>query len=137
MDDSVISQTYNPGYFNSNSSIQIFFELSYKLQFSEVDNVLYPLKGYTNSLLLQKSGFGFNGSINQFIIKTTFNKYFAYPYNWYSSVRITGQINLAFSQPYFNQRALGYKDDYLRGDEYFVVDGVAFGLAKLDIKKKL
>jgi len=137
VDDSVISQTYNPGYFNSNSSIQNFFELSYKLQFSEIDNVLYPLKGYTNSLLLQKRGFGFNDGINQFVIKTTFNKYFTYSHNWYSSVRIIGQINLPFSQPYFNQRALGYKDDYLRGDEYFVVDGVAFGLAKFDIKKKL
>jgi len=137
VDDSVVLQAYNPGYFNSNSSSQNFFEFGYKLEFSEVDNVLYPLKGYANSLMLQKRGFGFNGGINQFIIRTTFNRYFAYPHTWYSSVRLTAQINLPFKQPYFNQRALGYKNDYLRGDEYFVIDGVAFGIARFDVKKRL
>ena len=137
VDDSVVSQYYNPNYFNSNSSYQNFIELAYKLQFTDVDNILYPLKGYAVSILLQKRGLQLDGGISQFIIRTNYNKYFAFSHKWYSSIRLTAQVNLPFAQPYINQRALGYKDDYLRGDEYFVIDGAAFGLANFDLKKKL
>ena len=137
VDDSLISQHYNPGYFNTTSSSQNFVEFGYKLQFTEVDNILYPLKGYEASLFLVKRGLQMEGGINRFTIRTTHNKYFSYPHNWYSGVRLTGQVEVPFSQPYINQRALGYQDDYLRGDEYFAIDGVAFGLARFDLKKKL
>ena len=137
VEDSVLSQHYNPNYFNSNSSYQNFIELAYKLQFTEVDNILYPLKGYATSLLLQKRGLQLEGGINQFIIRTSCNKYFAFSHQWYSCIRITAQVDLPFSQSYINQRVLGYKEDYLRGDEYFVIDGEAFGLVKFDLKKKL
>jgi outer membrane protein assembly factor BamA len=137
VDDSLISEHYNPAYFNTTSSSQNFIEIGYRLQFTEVDNILYPLKGYATSLLLLKRGLQIEGGINRFIIRTAANTYFSYPHNWYSSVRLTGQIEVPFSQPYINQRALGYLGDYLRGDEYFAIDGVAFGLAKFDLKKKL
>ncbi len=46
-------------------------------------------------------------------------------------------MKLPFIQPYYNRRALGYRDDYLRGDEFFVIDGVANALAKFDLKKEV
>ena len=137
VDDSLLSQHYNPGYFNTTSSSQNFVEIGYRLQFTEVDNILYPLKGYAASLFLLKRGLQMEGGINRFTIRTTYNKYFSYPHNWYSGIRLTGQVEVPFNQPYINQRALGYQDDYLRGDEYFAIDGVAFGLARFDLKKKL
>ncbi len=136
VDDSIISH-YNPAYFNSSSSTQNFFELEYKLQFRDVDNILYPLKGYTASLSLKKRGLQLKGGINQFSIKPAFNKYFSYSHQWYSSVRLSGEIKLPFTQPYYNQKALGYEENYLRGDEYFAIDGVAYALSKLDLKKKI
>ena len=42
-----------------------------------------------------------------------------------------------FDQPYINQRSLGYNDINLRGLELYVVDGVAYGLTRTTIKKKL
>ncbi|MEO8766442.1 MAG: POTRA domain-containing protein [Ginsengibacter sp.] len=137
VDDSLISAHYNPGYFNSTSPTQNFIELGYRLQYIEVDNILYPLKGYAISLSLLKRGLQTDGGINRFTMRTTCNKYYAYPHNWYTSVRLTAQVELPFDQPYINQRAFGYQDDYLRGDEYFAIDGVAFGLARFDVKKKL
>jgi hypothetical protein len=137
VDDSLVSEHYNPAYFNTASSSQNFIEIGYRLQFTDVDNILYPLKGYATSLLLLKRGLQIKGGINRFIIRTTFNRYFSYPHNWYSGMRLTAQMEVPFNQPYINQRALGYLDDYLRGDEYFAIDGVAFGLVKFDLKKKL
>lgn len=136
VDDSIISH-YNPGYFNNNSSAQNFFEFEYRLQFNDVDNILYPLSGYTSSLSLKKTGFQLTGGINQFSIKPVFNKYFSYPNHWYSSIRLSGELKLPFTQSYYNQKELGYLENYLRGDEYFVIDGVAFALSKFDLKKRL
>jgi hypothetical protein len=44
---------------------------------------------------------------------------------------------LPFKQSYINQRALGYSEFYLRGLEYYVIDGVAAAVAKYTLKKKL
>jgi outer membrane protein assembly factor BamA len=136
VDDSVVSY-YNPHYFNSTSSSQDFFDFEYKLEFKDVDNVLYPLKGYTAALLLTKRGLELSGGMKQFSINASYGRYFSHRHNWYTSVRLSGQLKLPFDQSYYNLKALGYEEDYLRGDEYFVIDGVAFGLAKFDLKKKI
>ncbi len=136
VDDSIISH-YNPAYFNGSSSMQNIIDLEYKLEFSNVDNVLYPLKGYSSSLSLKKRGLQLSGGLNQFSVRPAYNHYFTFPRQWYSSIRLAGEIKFPFKQPYYNQKALGYLENYLRGDEYFVIDGAAYVLLKLDLKKKI
>jgi outer membrane protein assembly factor BamA len=135
--DSLLLAAYNPAYFNSASASQDFIEIGYRLQLTDVDNILYPLKGNIASLSLVKRGLAIKGGINRLTARVTYNAYFSYRANWYSSLRLTAQAELPFHQPYVNQKALGYLDDYVRGDEYFAIDGVAFGLARFDVKKKL
>jgi len=65
------------------------------------------------------------------------NKYVDLGRNWYSSIQLNGKIKLPFDQAYINQRGLGYGESYLRGLEYYVIDGVATALVKSTIKKKL
>lgn len=136
--DSIVSK-YNAGYFNlhQNVSTRDFLDLEYRLQYDDVDNILYPLKGHTFKLSVRKRGLQLQGGVNRFSIAPEFKQYFSYPHQWYSSFRFAGEIKLPFKQPYFNLEALGYRDNYLRGLEYFVVDGVASALAKLDVKKKM
>ncbi len=137
IDDSIISQQYNPAFFNSNKALQNFPELEYKLQFINVDNILYPLRGYTASFIINKRGLQWENNINRLSLRAAYHLYFTYPRKWYTSFRVSGEIKLPFEQPYINRRALGYRDDYLRGDEYFVIDGVASALAKFDLKKEI
>lgn len=136
--DSIISK-YNSEYFNlhPNISTRDFLEFEYRLQHDDVDNILYPLKGHTFKLTVKKRGLQLKGGINRFSIAPEFNQYFSHAHQWYSSFRFAGEIKLPFNQPYFNQEAFGYKENYLRGQEYFVVDGVASVLGKFDIKKKI
>ncbi len=137
VDDSIISQSYNPEFFNSKSATKNFPELEYKLQFIDVDNILYPLKGYTATFIANKRGLQIKNDINRLSLKAKYNVYFKYFHNWYSSIRFSGEIKLPFIQPYINRMSLGYGDDYLRGVEYYVVDGVGSALAKFDLKKQL
>ena len=135
VDDSLLSRHYNPGYSVSPHSLKISWKFGYRLQFTEVDNILYPLKGNATSLFLLKRGLQIEGDINRFTIRATYNKYFSYSHDWYTGIRLTGQVELPFNQPYSTKEQ--DMSMYLRGYEYFAIDGVALGLARFDLKKKL
>lgn len=135
--DSLLKNPYNPNYFNGTRPSKNFIDFSYTYQYINANNAVYPLKGTISSLKLIKRGFGFSGGINMFAVEGTYNKYWPLKYDWYASVQLSGKTTLPFNQPYVNQRALGYGDANLRGLELYVVDGVAYGLVRSTIKKKL
>ena len=134
--DSIIKK-YNPDYFNSPSATQHIIDIEYGLQYDDVDNIMYPLSGFGYSFTLKKRGLGFNGGLDMFSATASFQRFMPAGRDWFASFAVTGEIKLPFDQPYYNLKALGYNENYLRGLEYFVVDGSAFGLAKFDLKKKI
>jgi hypothetical protein len=135
--DSLISSAYNPSYFNTGKSAAKFLDFSYYYQYIKTNNNKYPLSGTSYSLLFLKRGLQFTGGVNKFSIDGTFSKYLKHKNNWYSSLELSGKLKLPFTQPYLNQKALGYKEFYLRGLEYYVVDGVATSLAKYTLRKQV
>ncbi|MES2891502.1 MAG: POTRA domain-containing protein [Bacteroidota bacterium] len=137
INDSILSPKYNPAYFNDNVSSKNIVDLSYTWQYANIDNIAYPLKGVKASAVLLKRGLGLTGGINLLSTEVNYNRYWAHTHNWYTSIQLFGNIKLPFNQPYINQRALGYGETNLRGLEYYVVDGVAFGLAKATLRKKV
>lgn len=137
LDDSIINPKYNPHYFNSKKSSLGILDLSYSFGYSNTDNNNYPLKGRIYGLTILKRGLGFSGGINMLSISAVHNKYFTHKKNWYSAAQFYTKIILPFTQPYINQRSIGYSDFYLRGLEYYVIDGVAAAVAKYTLKKKL
>ena len=134
--DSII-KVYNPNYFNAKTLTRGLIDLSYTYQYANVNNVIYPLKGVTAYFTAVKRGFGFTGGTNLFSIEGSYNKYWALKKNWFFSLQSVANIKLPFDQPYINQRAIGYGNANLRGLEFFVVDGVAFGVIRSTLKKKL
>jgi len=135
--DSLIDPLYNPNYFKDPVLSANFIDFSYTYQYINANNAVYPLKGITASLKVLKRGFGFRGGINMFSVEGSYNKYWSLHNDWYASVQLSGKTTLPFDQPYINQRSLGYNDVNLRGLELYVVDGVAYGLLRSTLKKKL
>lgn len=135
--DSVIATKNNPNYFKDPVTSKGIIDLFYVQQYSNVNNSSYPLKGKTYFYSIQKRGLGFTGGINMLSLEAGLNKYFDMGKNWYSSVQLSGKIKLPFDQAYINQRGLGYGESYLRGLEYYVIDGVATALVKTTLKKKI
>jgi hypothetical protein len=72
-----------------------------------------------------------------FSMEGVYNKLWQLGGNWYSDIYLSAKIKLPFDQPYINQRALGFGEAYLRGLEYQVIDGAAFGMARSTIKRRL
>lgn len=135
--DSLIDQQYNPNYFKDPVSRKSFFDFVYTFQYVNANNAIYPLKGTLAMLRLTKRGLGFSGGVNMLALEGNYNRYWALPRDWFLSWQLSAKTTLPFNQPYINQRALGYSDVNLRGLELYVVDGVAFGMSRQTLRKKL
>lgn len=136
VNDSVVIKSAND-YFNSNKTSARFADLSYSFRHINVDNVNYPLKGRFGAISLFKRGFGFKGGTNLLEINGAGAMYFPHGKGWNSSFQLAGKIKAPFDVAYINRRALGFGDFYLRGLEYYVIDGVAAALAQYTLKKKI
>lgn len=128
---------YNPSFFNSEKTKQHIPELSYQFHYLKVDNVAYPLQGRSMLLGVTKKGFGFDGGINALTLDAIFNAYKGLGKNWYLSFNSASKVKLPFHLAYINRRALGFLDFYLRGLEYYVIDGVASSVFKTTLRKKV
>jgi outer membrane protein assembly factor BamA len=137
VNDSVLAVKYNPGYFNLKKGSVSIPEISYTYQYINTDNVNYPLKGKVFSLTASKRGAGFTGGINMFSIDATFRKYTPLGKGYFYSFDGYSKLKLPFRQPYINQRTLGFNDLYLRGLEYYVIDGIAAMMTKFTFSKKI
>jgi outer membrane protein assembly factor BamA len=137
VNDSVITPVYNPHYFNLPTSSVGYFDIQYDYNYSNTDNVNYPLKGRIFKLTALKRGFELKGGVNMLSLDAGYALFFPHKKNWNSSIELLANIKLPFEQPYVNQAELGYKEFYLRGLEYYVIDGVAAFVAKYALKKKL
>ncbi len=136
VDDSVVVKSGND-YFNNNKTSERYADFSYSFRHINVDNVNYPLKGKFGALSLTKRGFGFNGGINLLEFNAAGAVYIPHGKGWNSSFQLTGKLKAPFDLAYINRRALGFGDFYLRGLEYYVIDGVAASLAQYTLKKKI
>ncbi len=137
VNDSVLTNQYNPHYLNSTKSIISFPDLIYTCSYNNTNNVDYPLKGKSYSFSIVKRGLGISGGVNMLALDATFKKYFTLRNHFYTNIQLFTKIKLPFKQPYINQRSLGYSNFYLRGLEYYVIDGVAAALSKYTISKKI
>ena len=135
--DTILSASYNPDYFNGDRSYQNFPDLFYTVQYLNVDNNAYPLKGKVGKLGIHKRGFEFSGGINALILDGIYARYFDHGKGWYSGISLMARVTAPFKQAYINQKAFGFSEYYLRGLENYVIDGPASGLVKATLKKHL
>ena len=77
-----------------------------------------------------KEGLGIFNQINSLYLSAEYGKYWqANKWSW--SLNVKGRKALIQKkQPYYNSRALGYGNDFIRGFEYFVIDGQDYAYAK-------
>ncbi|MDB5223533.1 MAG: hypothetical protein JWN83_2200 [Chitinophagaceae bacterium] len=137
INDSIISANYNQAYFNKPVSKIGYVDFYYTLRYTDVNNILYPLTGFSGSIGMSKRGLDFSGGISSFSIDAEYNKYWSLGRKWYASTQIQGNIKLPFNQAYINQQALGYGNNYVRGLEYKIIDGVAYAISKFNLKREI
>lgn len=125
----------NPAFFRNRLDRVAYPEISYVYQRFDVDYIPYPLKGRTIELSFLKRGFGGPMDLWQFGLKAA--RYWTLPARLFLSTSADAALKLPLDQPFVNQPLLGYGDSFLRGLEYYVVDGVAGGHLRNTLRKEV
>jgi hypothetical protein len=125
----------NPKFFGGGVSSVSYPELSYQYQNLNVNYIPYPLKGSTFEFNFLKRGPA--KEINLWYFNARYSKYWKLPHKFYYNVQAEGSLKLPFDQPFYNQQMLGYSDSYLRGLEYYVIDGVAGGYVRNTLRREI
>ncbi len=124
----------NPCYFASSATRLKYADLTYNLSYTNLDYIPYPLKGFSGDLSIYKR-FGKNTDLWQLSGRGNYNIKFS-PTS-FIQLQATGLIRYPFSQPYYSNGLMGSTDFYMRGLEYYVVEGVAGGVARATVKNEI
>ena len=121
-----------PGYAMLNQNVQQFFSFSYFYKNDHRDVQFYPLNGYY--LDVEVSHAVPYATAHNSYLRTNVRKYTQIYNRWFCASGFTGKLSFEKSQPYYLQRGLGYGRDFVRGYEYYVIDGQHFALLKNNLK---
>lgn len=125
----------NPSYF-SGSRLKISYpEISYSLQYFNVDYNAYPSKGFLGDFRIIRRGWSKQMDLTQIDMHGTYTM----PLTKTSQLQLQagGIIKFPFNQPFYNQQLFGYGDIFLRGLEYYVIDGIAGGMGRATARKQI
>ncbi len=121
-----IANDLNPDFFLGDTK-QEYISLSYLFTMDKRDIRPYPMNGYLFSAGLTKNGLGFTNDIKSFEATASIQQYFSIKGKWSVALAAKGKYSLQRDkQPYYTSRALGYENDFIRGYEFYVIDGLDF-----------
>lgn len=127
----------NQQYFNGRSTMR-YFEIDYVFRRERRDNRFYPVKGNFLEVEAQKIGLGIYNHINKLNTSVAYAHYFPLSDRLNLEMRVKGQREwLRGQHPYFGLEALGYGEDYVRGYEFYVIDGTDFLLSRNSFRIKI
>jgi len=110
-----------------------YFSFYYQYKNDHRDIKFYPLKGLYFDAEFDQNGF-FGDPVSETYVKTNFRKYWQLARKWYFASGLTVKITLSKDPPYFMQRGLGYGREFVRGYEYYIIDGRNFLMLKNNLK---
>ncbi len=132
IDETVIK--LNPRYFASSATRLRYADISYNLSYLNVDYIPYPLKGFSGEANLYKR-FGRNSNFWQISGRGNYNIKFS-PAS-FIQLQAAGLVRFPFNQPYISNNLMGSTDLYMRGLEYYVIEGVAGGVTRATVKNEI
>ena len=134
IDDYVITEL-NDKYFLNGDTRQRLFYFSYNYTFDNRNFKPYPSKGQLLSVSFEKEGFGIFKERNGMYLTASYAKYF--PFTEKISLEAITKTRVALlrgTQPYNNYWAMGYEEDFLRGYEFYVIDGLDYFYLKSSLR---
>ncbi|MBS1764590.1 MAG: hypothetical protein JSS90_06455 [Bacteroidetes bacterium] len=134
----IISDTIlklNNNYFNNGFKTENYpsFTFEYKDDARDIRN--YPLSGYFLSMEFTKLGVGINStdpSLTNIILHG--KKFWKLNKRWSTAASAKFKLSGINDVPFYNQQALGYEGDVIRGYDRYVINGENFALFKTGIK---
>jgi outer membrane protein assembly factor BamA len=127
----------NPNFFKNAQTTQQMMSIAYSFNSEHRDVVAYPMKGYQFGFYVSKTGLGLGLDVNMWEANVTFARHIdlgkGFNFANFSSL----YLSTPSSQPYAVYGALGYRRQFIRGYEVYVIEGPQFILNKTTFKKKI
>lgn len=127
----------NPDYFLKGRNIQQYVSVGYTYTADNRNISAYPLSGSFFRFQAAKLGFSSMSDINMFMMAISYSRYIPLSKRFYWAFNVRGKASFPDIQPYFNQQGLGYGGDYLRGYEYYIIDGQKFALLRTSLRYRV
>lgn len=133
-----IAQRFNPYFFLDGQQQQRFLSLSYNLRLDHRDIAAYPTKGWISVAEMRYNGLLPGDNLRLLRLYAEYGRYFSLTRRLNLETIARARTTLPRQRPpYFNNQALGYGDNFVRGYEFFVADGLDFGLLKSSLRYKI
>lgn len=126
-----IGRVLNPDFFGGGALQQQHVSLVYTFEYDRRNIRPYPTEGWFTYLEVRQNGLLPADDLHLFRVKAEYARY--WPFGEAVSLETVGKLRFSLPRgkpPYFNNPALGYGGDYVRGYEYYVADGLDFGLLR-------
>jgi outer membrane protein assembly factor BamA len=127
----------NPNYFRDHRLQLQYGYASYTFNSEHRDVVQYPLRGYNVNGYIQKTGLGLGSDVNLLEIGLGFAQHYALRKNIFLSNYTGAYWATPNSQPYALYSGMGYRKQYVRGYEPYVIETPALGLNKTTLKTRI
>lgn len=120
----------NPDFF-LNGTEQRFLAVSYQFTADKRDIRPYPMHGYLVDFSADRNGLLISEGMDALNIQASFQQFFSFGKKWSAGFVLKGKTGLLRNkQPYYSSQALGYEPDFIRGYEYYVIDGLDYAYNK-------
>ncbi|HNP19297.1 MAG TPA: BamA/TamA family outer membrane protein [Fulvivirga sp.] len=140
LNDNTINDTIsniNQEYYKNTSTKQKYIQITYSFTHDKRDNSSYPISGNRFDFEIQKLGVGIFNDVDKTEISISYAKFIdlkkGFLFANYSSIYVSEPEQ----QPYANIGALGFKKNFVRGYELYLIEGKSFSLNRSTIKKRI
>ncbi len=123
----------NPDFFDPGRTRLRFLEAIYRYDFNGVDNWNYPLYG-RKIILTATARRGLEGMRWQGFVHVEAAAFQKVSRRWFTSQVFRGRVSVPERVPYFLRGAMGGGSEYVRGYEYYVIDGSQYAIARGNLK---
>ncbi|MCU0419683.1 MAG: hypothetical protein MUC38_08485 [Cyclobacteriaceae bacterium] len=127
----------NPNFYGNGRQQQRFGSLTYSFNADHRDVIAYPLNGYQVTATVEKVGLGLGDDVDQWSMTATYAHHKEVAKGWYFSNFTSLYRMFPERQPYAQFFGLGYKRQFVRGYEVYVVEGPFYALNKTTLKKRI
>lgn len=134
VDDAV--RRLNPAYLGRNRSKLDLLQASLRVEYNGVDNWNYPLIGQ-RTILQARFSHALQDPFHFAALHAQYDKYFSLSKRFYLATDIKAKWTYQNQYTYLYNRNLGYDNDYIRGYEYYVIDGHFMAFMRVDLKYEL
>lgn len=127
-----------PDYFVNTEERMRYFTLSYQYVLDHRDARYFPLHGYLADFEITRHGLGLLPAedINVTFVAASVRKWFEVSERIFAGAMVRGRWLPKPDPPYYHQRAFGFSA-YVRGFEYYVIDGQSYVVTKSALRYQL